>query len=977
VDKPSDQEPLENEHPSSVNVFTKLHNKFEQPFLLTWEGIVYAFIYLAAILTRLVGLGSRVMSHDESLHVFYSWLITTGGGYLHSPMMHGPFLFESTALINLLFGANDFASRLVPAIMGILIVILIPKLFKPWIGRFGAMIGSILLLVSPYILYYSRYIRHDIMVIAWMLLMVFAILAYLHDRKEKYLALFVTALALMFSTMEITFIYLAIFAFFLFMRMFTIHGWHWKAIKTSAEFDLLILMITLGAFFSSPILIPLLNPFFVKATGIPFVDNAVLGSQGTEWIKGVHGIRLFGLLGGFTILSAVIGFAWGKLRWLKLAGLFLAISIPLFSSFFTNPAGLASGFTGSLGYWLSQQAVARGGQPWYYFLIVVPIYEYLPLIGGVGAAIHYFTKRKYLSELANVMVPFTLWWAIGIFAALTLSGEKMPWHSTHIIVPFILLSAWWIGQLLEGNWREYQNYKKRHEWFIKVGLIGIGILFLLTLRTSFMVNYVNYDYSTEFIDYAHGAPGVKWVLNDIEAIANHTGEGKNLKIAFDDEVSWPMSWYLRNYPNRAFFGAQPNRDALNAPVVLAGPKNWKKVELLLGSNYHRFEVIRLWWPLEDYRNLTWGRIWKALKDKEMRNAILDILWQRDYNQYAKLTGADLVPPTQWPLAEKMRVYVRKDIALQMLSFSLGSTILPETAPSVDVYANLQRDLTPDKIISIGGLNTPRNMVVGKDGIIYVLDSGNARVVKYNAQGELLTTWGTLTSNGQTPANSGTFNEPWGIALDQNGNVLVADTWNHRIQKFDQNGKFLNRWGIAGTAEDGLDRLWGPRGLAVSKDGKIYVTDTGNKRVMVFTSDGKPLFEFDKTGDASLDEPVGIAIGPDGNVYVADTWNMRVAIYSPEGQFISSFEVKGWNSDSMDNKPYIAVDQEGRVIVTDPEGYRVLVFSSQGNPQFVFGKYGPEENAFGLPNGVALDSSGYVWIADAGNNRFVRFSINQP
>jgi len=510
-----------------------------------------------------------------------------------------------------------------------------------------------------------------------------------------------------------------------------------------------------------------------------------------------------------------------------------------------------------------------------------------------------------------------------------------------------------------------------------VELISIGILFLLTLRTSFMVNYVNYDYSTEFIDYAHGAPGVKWVLKDIEAIANHTGEGKNLKIAFDDEVSWPMSWYLRDYPNRVFFGAQPNRDALNAPVVVAGPKNWKKIELLLGSNYHRFEVIRLWWPLEDYRNLTWDRIWKALKDKEMRNAILDILWQRDYTQYAKLTGADLLPPTKWPLAEKMRVYVRKDIALQMLSFSLGSTILPETAPSVDMYANLQRDLTPDEIISIGGLNAPRNMVVGKDGNIYVVDSGNARVVKYNAQGELLTTWGTLTPNGQTPANSGTFNEPWGIALDQNGNVLVADTWNHRIQKFDQNGKFLNQWGIAGTAEDGLDRLWGPRGLAVSKDGKIYVTDTGNKRVMVFTSDGKPLFEFDKTGDASLDEPVGIAIGPDGNVYVADTWNMRVAIYSPEGQFISSFEVKGWNSDSMDNKPYIAVDQEGRVIVTDPEGYRVLVFSSGGNPQFVFGKYGPEENAFGLPNGVALDSSGYLWIADAGNNRLVRFSINQP
>ncbi|MBA4385645.1 MAG: hypothetical protein C0410_12980 [Anaerolinea sp.] len=977
MDNSADQDHLENNQSSSVNLFRKLRNKIEQPFFLTWEGIVYFFIYLAAILTRLLGLGSRVMSHDESLHVFYSWLITTGGGYIHSPMMHGPFLFESTSLVNFLFGANDFASRLVPAVMGILIVIFIPQLLKPWIGKTGAMVGSLLLLVSPYMLYYSRYIRHDILVIAWMLLTVFAILGFLFNRKEKYLVILVTALALMFSTMEITFIYLAVFAGFLFMRMFFTHGWHCKAIKSSAEFDLLILMVTLGAFFSSTILLSILNPIFVKITGTPFVDIAVLASQGTDWIKGVDGIRLFGLLGGFTILSAIIGFTWGKTRWLKLAGLFLAICIPLFSSFFTNPAGLASGFIGSLGYWLSQQAVARGGQPWYYFLIVVPIYEYLPLIGGMGAAFYYFTKRKYLSELSSVMIPLTLWWAIGMFAALTLSGEKMPWHSTHIIVPFILLSAWWIGQLLEGNWRGYPNYKKQHEWFLRAGLISVGILFLFTVRTSFMVNYANYDYSTEFIDYAHGAPGVKWVMKDIESIGNHTGVGKGLKIAFDDEVSWPMSWYLKDYPNRTFFGAQPTRDALDAPVVLAGPKNWKKVELLLGSNYHRFEVIRLWWPIEDYRNLTWDRIWNALKNKEMRNAIMSILWQRDYTQYAKLTGEDLLPPTQWPLAEKMRIYVRKDIALQMLSLSLGSNILPETPPSVDVYAKLQRDLTPDMIINIGGLNAPRNLVVGKDGIIYIVDSGNSRVVKYNTQGELLTTWGTLTPNGQTPANPGSFNEPWGIALDQNGNVLVADTWNHRIQKFDQDGKFLMQWGVPGTAEEGLDRLWGPRGLAVSLDGKVYVTDTGNKRVVVFSSDGKPLFEFDKTGDASLDEPVGIAIGPNKNVYVADTWNMRVVIFSPEGKFLSSFPVQGWNSDSMDNKPYITVDSEGRVIVTDPEGYRVLVFSPNGDPLFTFGKYGPEDNAFGLPNGVALDSSGSLWVADAGNNRLERFSLKQP
>ena len=553
----------------------------------------------------------------------------------------------------------------------------------------------------------------------------------------------------------------------------------------------------------------------------------------------------------------------------------------------------------------------------------------------------------------------------------------MPWLSTHLTVPFILLTAWWIGQILEGNWREYVTTKKRDEFFSRITLLCVGILILLTIRTSFFVNFVNYDYSTEFIDYAHGAPAVKWVLNDIQAIANHTGAGKDLKIAFDDEVSWPMTWYLKDYPNQVFYGAQPNREALDAPVVIAGPKNWTKVELLLASNYHRFEVVRLWWPLEDYKNLTWERIRSALVNPEMRAALWDILWKRDYTRYGSLTGAALKPPTDWPLAEKMRVYVRKDIALQMLNLSLGTTMLPDNPQPVDAYAGIKRVMKPDRIIRAGGLNAPRNMAIGKDGSIYVADTGNSRIVKYNSKGEFVTTWGSRTPGGQTPAAPGTFVEPWGIAVDGDGNILVADTWNHRIQKFDSVGKFLLQWGVTGVAADGLDRMWGPRDLAVAPDGKIYVTDTGNKRVVAFSSEGKGLFEFKASGDAKLDEPVGIVVGPNGNVYIADTWNTRVAIFTPDGNYVSSFLVQGWKSDSIDDKPYLVVGSDNRIYVTDPEGYRVVVFSTDGKPLFVIGQYGPDEGSFGLPNGIGLDPNDGLWIADAGNNRLVHYGAALP
>ncbi len=955
----------------------KLVNWLSRPFPLTWENAAWIVLSITALITRFADLGARVMSHDESLHVYYSWQLATGHGYVHMPMMHGPLLFESTALMDFLFGASDFASRLVPAILGILIVIAIPQLLKPWIGKLGALAASALFLVSPYMLFYSRYIRHDTLVIAWMLLAVFSMLAYLHERKEWHLVLFVAALALMFSTMEITFIYLAIFASFLLGRLLLGRRFCWIGIKNAPEFDLLVLMISLGAFFSSPIALLVLNPIATRLTGAPFVDLTLLSSQDTSWAAGVTGIRLWILCGVFAIAGSVIGFLWGKKRWLVLAALFLTITIPLFTTFLTNRSGLASGFIGSLGYWLSQQVVARGSQPWYYFLIVFPLYEYLPLIGGIAAAVYYAFHRKLLSPLSRTFFSLASWWGLLIFIALSLAGEKMPWHSTHITVPFILLTAWWIGQLLQGNPSEEAIQRPWRKRLTSLSLGGVAVLFFLTVRTSFFANYVNYDFSTEYIDYAHGAPGVKWIMNDIQAIAVHTGEGKKLKIAYDDEVTWPMIWYLRDYPEQVYYGDQPSRQALDAPVVIAGPNKWNKVEKILGSNYHRFEVIRLWWPNEDYRDLTWDRIWYALTDPAMRSAIWDILWRRDYTAYAKLTKEPLDPPTNWLPAAKARIYVRSDIALKMLSLSLGSAMLPDVPEKVDPYASVVRNLAPARTIQTGDLNSPRNMAVSKDGSIYVADSGSSRILKFNADGKLLTTWGSRTPEGQNPPAPGTFIEPWGIALDNDGNVLVADTWNHRIQKFDLDGNFLLQWGTSGLAADGLDLLWGPRGIAVAPDGNIYVTDTGNKRVVVFSPEGKSLFEFNKTNDLTLDEPVGIAIGPDKKVYVADTWNMRVAIFSLEGKFLSSFEISGWDSNSIDDKPYLAVDAQGRVYVTDPENYRVLVFSPDGKSLAAFGQYGSDGDSFGLPNGIAIGPDGKAWVADAGNNRIEQFAGITP
>src|SRR5512146_1926391 len=115
---------------------------------LTLEKALYFTFIALAIFTRFFDLGARVMSHDESEHVYFSWLLYHGGGYVHSPITHGPFLFHLNALIFSLFGADDFTARISVAIFGV-ITVAFPYLLRRWLGRTDALIASFMLLISP------------------------------------------------------------------------------------------------------------------------------------------------------------------------------------------------------------------------------------------------------------------------------------------------------------------------------------------------------------------------------------------------------------------------------------------------------------------------------------------------------------------------------------------------------------------------------------------------------------------------------------------------------------------------------------------------------------------------------------------------------------------------------------------------------------------------------------------------------------
>lgn len=395
-----------------------------------------------------------------------------------------------------------------------------------------------------------------------------------------------------------------------------------------------------------------------------------------------------------------------------------------------------------------------------------------------------------------------------------------------------------------------------------VVLAFFALLGVLTARAAYRAAYINYDNPTEYLVYAHSATGVKEALSQIEELSVRTTDGLAMQVAYDDETTYPYWWYLRNYSDQKYYGANPTRELRDAPVILVGDNNFAKIEPVVGQAYHQFDYNRIWWPNQDYYGLTWERIRDAIIDPAMRSALWQIWFNRDYTEYADVTGNTTLTLPTWQPADRMRLYVRKDIAAQVWNLGASPTGFEEELIA-DPYEGKGINLISDQIIGEDGtLNLPRNLVVAPDGTLYLADTGNHRILHMNLDGELLASWGSFadgaTIEGGAPA--GTFYEPWAIAIGSDGSVFVTDTWNHRIQKFTSDGRFITEWGTFGQAETAT-AFWGPRDIAIDDQGWLYVTDTGNKRVVVFDEDGNFITEFGSAGllEGQFDEPVGVAV----------------------------------------------------------------------------------------------------------------------
>lgn len=638
-----------------------------------------------------------------------------------------------------------------------------------------------------------------------------------------------------------------------------------------------------------------------------------------------------------------------------------------------------------LGFWavssLLAYSIAGEKMPWLTVHITLPaILCAAWALGRVVEAVdwkHFLQNRGWLTL---ALMPVLIFGFLGFWGSLL--GSTPPFQgktldqlaatSTFLLSLLAVLASGLGIFFLTRTWPAGQ--------FLRLLTLAVFALFgLTTVHTAVQAAYINYDNANELLVYAHAGGGVKLAMAQIEEISRRTTDGLAVVVAYDNETSYPFWWYLRNYPNARYYGAEPSRSLREAPLILVGDANYGKIEPVVGSAYYRFDYIRMWWPNQDYFGLTTERVLNALRDPGYREALFQIWLNRDYTRYGQITGRDMSLPN-WSPSAHMRLYIRKDVVNQLWNY--GAAPVAE-AVQADPFEGKEIQLAPQKILGgvgsqAGQFQNPRDLAVAADGSLYVVDSGNHRIQHLSPDGVVLQVWGSF-GDAAAGAMGGSFNQPWGIGIGPDGSVYIADTWNHRIQKFTPEGVFLTMWGYFGQGE-APQAFWGPRDVAVNAQGQVFVTDTGNKRVVVFDENGNYLAQFGGAGllPGQLDEPVGIVIDREGLIYIADTWNQRIQVFlQGEGFFfqpLRSWELAAWYGQSLDNKPYLAVDNVGRVFAADPEGFRVLVFSSTGEPLLTWGNPEGGATGLGLAASVAVDAQGGIWVTDASNHRLLYYVL---
>ncbi len=1036
---------------------------------------------LLAIVTRFYNLGARVMSHDESLHTYFSWLLYKGDGFQHTPMMHGPLQFHLIALSYFLFGASDFTARIPAAVFSIATVYM-AWYWRRYLGRTGALVAGFLMVISPIMLFYGRYVREDSYAVFSGVLMLYIVLRYFETGSRRYLYGLTIALIIHFLDKETSFIYalqlLAFLAIYfitkvtrrawddrssylgfiialgigifllgigagfaiastrmatlgatevaapanpsatasplgpvtgaaspalllltggiiavLFAVVFLVRGYTWARIKSERSFDMLVLIATFVLPMLTALPIKILEKWLGAAIPTTAPDIQALTSHDLVVIS------VFLIV--FFSLSMAIGLLWDR-DWWKLALTFWVPYVVLYTTIFTNTDGFFTGVIGSLGYWLVQQGVQRGSQPWYYYILVeIPIYEFLPLLGSILALIVGLRRVRRASAQAqgaensrgagtesperenfNLMFGLLIWWIPTSILALSAAGEKMPWLTYHLTWPMILFTGWGIGFVIEKT--DWAGLRERKALLV----LGVILVFFAGLAAAFVaLSGPNPPFQGKELGQLEATSS--FVLPAVAAIASAVGLAYLLRNWTGKQATYlfVLTFYalLAILTARAAFrAAYINYDDATEYLVYAHAATAVKDVMRQATEISErttggMGVNIAYDASAPDTGVSWPFAW-YLRDftnqhsfdqptRSLRDSVVVIVDSKNFDKIEQALGPGYYRIDYirmwWPNQDYFglvsdrqplpfddsysckgvlgffRLFATKDFS-RICSALLDPKI---RAGILDIWLN--RDYT---LYAQATGHTDLTLATWEPADqmrMYIRKDVAQQIWKYGALPTQQTIeidpykGKTITLAADSIIDSGSLpspmNAPRALAFAPDGSFYVADSRNHRILHFDLHGMLINEWGSPTGNDPNNPNLSAP--------------------------------------PATFNEPWGVAVGPDGSVYVTDTWNHRVQKFTADGQFLKMWGTFGQvgQQDVFYGPRGIAVDAQGRVYVVDTGNKRVVMFDADGNYLAEFGSAGLDPGQFDEPVGIAIDAQGILYVTDTWNQRIQSFT----
>ena len=270
------------------------------------------------------------------------------------------------------------------------------------------------------------------------------------------------------------------------------------------------------------------------------------------------------------------------------------------------------------------------------------------------------------------------------------------------------------------------------------------------------------------------------------------------------------------------------------------------------------------------------------------------------------------------------------------------------------------------IKTISGVKEPWGVAVNQKGEVIVGESGGHCVSIFSSTGEKLRSFGSRGSR------HGQFDEIRGVAVDDDGNMFVADAGNHRIQKLTPDGKFITAVGRRGNKHLEFHI---PRSIAIHPlNKKMFITDYNNHRLQILNPDLTFSSSFGSLGsdNGQFYRPSDVACDSTGNVYVVDRYNHRIQVFTADGEFLRKFGGCGNGSGKLNSPTGISIDSDNVVYVTEYDSHRVSIFTCDGSFLTSFGTKGSGPGQFSYPCGIVVDKDGVVYVSDSYNNRLQLF-----